>query len=211
MLGGKGPGAHSEGLVPKPRPSPLPAWPCPERLQLQSPHSPHLLPGATLSLPGPSGPPPPGHPAAPTWNVCHTDLELPVEKRVPRLKACATPAGTGTQGVSCSVGSLSKPRRVWAGPPCRRGERAAPGRFLPKRGRTVRPRRPDPRWGQIMERLWEHLKGLGLLRGPSPSAGGQAPAFPALGVCYNGSLLCLGHFKEKLSSVNTQPASLAHG
>lgn len=28
---------------------------------------------------------------------------------------------------------------------------------------------------------------------------------------YNGSLLCLGHFKEKFSSMNMQPASLAHG
>lgn len=30
-------------------------------------------------------------------------------------------------------------------------------------------------------------------------------------VGYNGSLLCLGHFREKFSSLNVQPASLAHG
>lgn len=31
--------------------------------------------------------------AAPTWNVCHVVLELPGEKRVPRLKASPIPAG----------------------------------------------------------------------------------------------------------------------
>lgn len=63
----------------------------------------------------------------------------------------------------------------------------------------------------ILDRLMEQLKGL--YRRPLSFRGraSGSSSFPVVGVCYNGSLLCWGHFKEKLSSVNMQPASLAHG
>lgn len=87
--------------------------------------------------------------------------------------------------------------------------------FFPTGGR---PGRPDPRSGtRIKDRLWPRAgsgsKAQGLRR-RLLSFGGRAGGLRRLlrrWVDYNGSLLCLGHFKEKFSSMNTQPASLAHG
>lgn len=64
-----------------------------------------------LPLPGPFGPPSPGHPAAPTGNVCHVVWELAVEKRVSTLKAAPTHARTCVpQGVWLPHRLLSQAR-----------------------------------------------------------------------------------------------------
>lgn len=59
----------------------------------------------------------------------------------------------------------------------------------------------------------EQRKGPGAVQAnplPRRLAGRRAPGLRRR-ADYNGSLLCLGHFKEKFSSTKTQPASLAHG
>lgn len=100
------------------------------------------------------------------------------------------------------------------------GSRRLPNRFSSQPGAaSLGPGRPDPRSGiRIKDRLWTRAgsrsKAPGLRRLLLSFGGGRqaAPAAsPAVAVDYNGSLLCLGHFKEKFSSMNTQPASLAHG
>lgn len=154
MLGGKGTAAHSEWFIPN-----SPAAPrCPLRPSpLSTPPSvcPRLVQGARsrpLPLPGPFGPPSPGHPAAPsevaaapTGNVCHVVWELAVEKRVSALEAPPTHARTCVpQGAGLLPRLLCpKPGPGWGkrgpGTPCgvRFRERAAPEPvFSPTRDRT---------------------------------------------------------------------------
>lgn len=70
-----------------------------------------------------------------------------------------------------------------------------------------------PDQGSALDPRRAQLKGPGAGQATPLLGGGRAPAAsPAVGwVGYNGSLLCLGHFKEKFSSMKMQPASLAHG
>lgn len=160
-MGGKGARTRFERFLPKP-PASYPAG-----LVLSSkasaPSPPPLNasePGAALGhFQGPLDPHP--HPqgaqlqatpaavaAAPTWNVCHVVLELPGEKRVPRLKASPIPAGAWVpQGVWPLRGlPFSKPGPggggVWAGTPCvvLFREQEAPERvFFPTRDRKFQP------------------------------------------------------------------------
>lgn len=137
--------------------------------------------------------------------MCHVVLELPVEKRVPRLKGPHTPTELVCPKASgCSTGS-SFPSQAWgegeaAGMPSSGfGSRRLRDVFSSQLG-TARfsSRQLDPRSGfRIRDRLEARSgasqKARGLYRRPlsfgGERAGRQAPeAFPAAGVGYNGSL-----------------------
>lgn len=145
------------------------------------------------------------------------------EKCVPRLQASQPRQSLGVpRGLAAPRANPSPSlARGWGreGPvPSGARSRRIQNVFSTQPGTTsFRPRRPDPRFGSES----------GIRSGPAPEvaqrpggyACGSSPRRRAgwlrrllrPGVDYNGSLLCLGHFKEKFSSMNIQPASLAHG
>lgn len=180
--------------------------------------TPSALPGWVPGM----GCPAAGH-NRPTWNVYHVILELSGEKCVPRLQASqprqslGVPRGLAAPRANPSPSLAGGWRRESPVPSGARSRRIR-SMFSTQPGTTsFRPGRPDPRFGS----------GSGIHSGPAPEAAqrpggyacGSSPRRRAgwlwrllrPGVDYNGSLLCLGHFKEKFSSMNIQPASLAHG